>query len=176
MKASTLLVAAIALAVAGALGAAAFFFGGFFSVAAADQDPALVNWALVHVREASIARHATEPPPGALDDPDRVRKGAQSYSDLGCTHCHGGLGTKPARFSKGLNPQPNLKTVIKDIKAEELFWVLKNGIKMTGMPSFGTGDQPVSDQDLWNMVAFLKQVPSLSDEDLKAWSASHHGG
>jgi len=167
--------AIVGLAIAGALGVAGFFFGGFFSVAASDQDPALVNWALIHVREASIARHATDTAPATLDDPRMVSDGAKAYADLGCANCHGGLGTKPARFSKGLNPQPNLKAVIKDIAPQELFWVLKNGIKMTGMPSFGTGDQPVPDQDLWNVVAFLKQVPSLTDQDLKSWIAAHHG-
>ncbi len=141
MKMSTILAAVAVLGLTLCIAAAGFFFGGFFNIGASNQDPALVNWSLVHVREASIARHATEPPPRALDDPAMVRIGAERYSDLGCTSCHGGLGTTPARFSKGLNPQPNLKAVIKDIKPQELFWVLKNGIKMTGMPSFGSGNQ-----------------------------------
>jgi len=47
-------------------GAAIFFFGGFFSVAANDPDPDIVNWALIHVREASIARYATDQPSGRL--------------------------------------------------------------------------------------------------------------
>lgn len=175
MRASTTLFASIILVSAGSLGVAAFFLGGFFSVAASEQDPSLVNWALIHVREASIARHATEQPPGSLADADMVSRGAKAYAELGCTTCHGGLGARPARFSKGLNPQPNLKAVIKGIKPQELFWVLKNGIKMTGMPSFGTGDQPVSDQEIWDVVAFLKQVPSLSDDDLKSWSEMHRG-
>ena len=44
------------LAILGAIAAAVFFFGGFYNVAASEEDPAIVNWALVHIRQASIAR------------------------------------------------------------------------------------------------------------------------
>jgi mono/diheme cytochrome c family protein len=155
------------------IGAAAFFFGGFFNVGADHRDPGIVNWALVHVRKASIARHATDRPPGALDDPALVRAGANAYSQRGCINCHGGPGVKPAEFSEGLNPPPNLKKVVNDLRPEELFWVVKNGIKMTGMPSFSMSGVP--DQEIWTIVAFLKKLESVSDEDFKAWSAAPPG-
>jgi Cytochrome C oxidase, cbb3-type, subunit III len=65
--------------------------------------------------------------------------------------------------------------VIKDLKPQEVFWIIKSGIKMTGMPSFGA-DPSVSDQTIWTMVAFLKKLPSVSDEDFKVWSAAPPGG
>jgi mono/diheme cytochrome c family protein len=164
------------LVVLAGIGAAVFFFGGFFSVAANNPDPNIVNWALVHVRKASIARHATDQPPGSLDDPAAVRAGARAYSESGCINCHGAPGVKPARFSEGLNPPPNLKKVVNDLSPQELFWVIKNGIKMTGMPSFGADKPPVPDQTIWTMVAFLKKLPSVSDEEFKAWSAASPGG
>jgi mono/diheme cytochrome c family protein len=163
------------LAILGGIGAAAFFFGGFFSVAADAPDPDIVNWALVRVREASIARHATDRPPGSLDDPVLVRAGARAYSQRGCINCHGGPGTEPAPFSDGLNPRPNLKKVVNDLLPQELFWVIKNGIKMTGMPSFGSVTPPLPDQEIWTMVAFLKKLSKVSDEDYKAWSAAPTG-
>jgi mono/diheme cytochrome c family protein len=154
----------------GGVSAAVFFFGGLFNVAANYPDPYFVNWALVHVRAASIARHATDQSPGSLDDPALVRAGAHAYSQRGCTNCHGGPGVEPAKFSKGLNPPPNLKEVVNKLPPQELFWVIKNGIKMTGMPSFGASDLP--DQEIWTMVAFLKKLPSVSDDDFKAWSTA----
>jgi mono/diheme cytochrome c family protein len=159
-----------------AIGAAFFFFGGFFDIAADHPDPSVVNWALIHVRKASIARHATDHPPASLEDPALVRAGAQAYSRVGCVACHGGPGVKPARFSQGLNPPPNLKRVINDLLPQEVFWIIKNGIKMTGMPSFGVDDPPVPDQTIWSIVAFLKKLPNVSDEDFKAWSAAPPGG
>ena len=44
---------------------------------------------------------------------------------------------------------------------------------MTAMPSFGAIDVP--DQEIWSIVAFLKKLPSVSDEDFKAWSAEPGG-
>ena len=154
------------------VGAAIFFFGGFFDVAANHPDPDIVNWALIQVRKASIARHATDQPPASLEDPALVRAGARAFSQIGCINCHGGPGVKPGKFSEGLNPAPNLDKVINGLQPQEVFWIIKNGIKMTGMPSFGAEDPPVADQIIWTIVAFVKKLPSVSDEDFKAWSAA----
>src|SRR5271165_4485241 len=137
------------LAIIGGIGAGVFFFGGFYSVAANHPDPSIVNWALIQVRKASITLHATDQPPGSLGDPATVRAGARAYTQLGCIDCHGGPGVEPAKFSDGLNPPPNLKKVVNDLLPEELFWVIKSGIKMTGMPSFDAANPPVPDQEIW---------------------------
>ena len=159
------------LAILAGIGAAVFFFGGFFSVAANHPDPNIVDWALIQVRKASIVRHAIDQPPATLDDPAMVQAGARAYAENGCINCHGGPGVKPARFSDGLNPPPNLKRVINDLQPQEVFWVIKSGIKMTGMPSFGAVKPPMTDQAIWTIVAFLKKLPSVSEEDFKTWSA-----
>jgi mono/diheme cytochrome c family protein len=159
------------LAILGGIGAATFFFGGFYSVAANAPDPAIVDWALIQVRKASIVLHAADRPPGTLGDPATVRAGARAYFQLGCHNCHGGPGVEPDKFSDGLNPPPNLKKVVNELRPEELFWVIKNGIKMTAMPSFGAVNPPVPDQEIWAIVAFAKQMSSVSDADFKTWSA-----
>ena len=56
------------------------------------------------------------------------------------------------------------------LEPRELFWVVKNGIKMTGMPSFGATGVP--DPEIWQIVAFLKKLPTVSDADFKAWTTS----
>jgi mono/diheme cytochrome c family protein len=160
-----------ALAIVVVIAAAVFFFGGFYSVAATEQDTGVVAWALVNVRQSSIDRHATDAPPGSLDDAAVVRTGARAYSQNGCVRCHGGPGVDWSKFSEGLNPgPPDLKEVATELPPRQLFWVIKNGIKMTGMPGFG--GIGVSDQDIWAIVAFLKKLPSISNEDFKAWSSA----
>ncbi len=160
------------LAILFAIAAAIFFFGGFYSVAEREDNPAVVDWALAHVRAASVARHATEAPPAALDDPATVKAGARAYATIGCVNCHGGPPDKDwAKFSEGLKPIPaDLKVMAKERTASELFWVIKNGVKMTGMPSFGLAG--ASDQQIWTIVAFIKKLPTSTDEDYKAWTAS----
>jgi hypothetical protein len=159
------------LGIVGAIAVAAFFFGGFYSVAATAEDPGIVTWALVHVREASIARHAAkEVQPVSVDNDDMTKAGARAYATRGCTGCHGGPGVEWQKFSEGLHPDPpDLKDVVNGLEPRELFWVVKNGINMTGMPGFGPVG--VDDKEIWNIVAFLKKLPAVSDDDYKAWTA-----
>src|SRR6266852_4548236 len=65
-----------ALAIIVAVGAAIFFFGGFFNIAANVEDPGLVNWALISVRTASIGRHARDDSPVNLVDRRLCQKAA----------------------------------------------------------------------------------------------------
>ena len=167
-----ILTAVGALAILFAVAAAIFFFGGFLNVAQSEDDAGVVNWALAQVRAASVARHAAEAPPASLDDPATAKAGARVYATIGCAYCHGGPPDKDwAKFSEGLKPVPaDLKEMAKKRTAAELFWVIKNGIKLTAMPSFGLAG--ASDQQIWAIVAFIKQLPTMTDADYKNWTAS----
>ena len=160
-----------ALAIVIAIAAAVFFFGGFYSVAATQEDPGIVKWALTKVRIGSIERHAVDKAPGNLGDPATVQAGARQFMENGCVNCHGGPGVHWAKFSEGMHPDPpDLKEEIAEHRTpEQIFWVVKNGINMTGMPSFGAVG--VSDDDIWKIVAFVKQLPHVSDADYKAWTS-----
>ena len=163
-----------ALAILVAVGAAIFFFGGFFDVAENVSNPVPVDWALATVRAASVARHAVESPapPGNLSDPATIKTGARAYATIGCVHCHGGPpDANWSKFSEGLTPVPaDLKVLAKERSPAELFWAIKSGIKFTGMPSFGAAG--ASDDQIWMIVAFIKNLPSMSDADYTAWTAA----
>ena len=160
------------LAILGAIVVGIYFLGGYYSVAGTAPDPSLVAWALAQVRTASIERHAKDNPPLSLNDPAIVQAGAHAFSERGCVNCHGGPGVKWAKFSEGLHPDPpDLKEIANERTPPQLFWVIKNGINMTGMPSFGAIE--VSDDEIWTIVAFVKKLPSVSDDDFKMWTAPH---
>ena len=158
------------IVIAAVIAAAVFFFGGFYSVAATAGEPSFLKWMLGSVRQASIERHATERPPIALDDTATVQAGARAFFERGCTTCHGGPGVDWAKFSEGLRPDPpDLKELAHELSPQHIFWVVKNGINMTGMPSFGAAGVP--DNEIWSIAAFLKKLPSVSDADFRSWSA-----
>jgi mono/diheme cytochrome c family protein len=158
-----------ALAIAVAIGGAIFLFGGFYSVAASEDHFAIVTWALETTRKASIARQSGGNPPVSLDDAATVQAGAYAYGARGCVHCHGAPGIGWDKWSEGMRPYPpNLKELVPDRTPGQLFWVVKNGIKFTGMPSFGATEMP--DQEVWQVVAFLRKLPTVSDADYQAWS------
>ena len=156
------------LAVLCAVIAGIYFFGGFYNVAGSAANSDFVGWALTRIRTASIARHANDMPPVSLNDATNVQAGAKAFFGRGCVNCHGGPGVNWAKFSEGLHPDPpDLKEIANERTPQELFWVIKNGINMTGMPSFGAIEVP--DQEIWTIVAFVKKLPSVRDEDFRTW-------
>jgi mono/diheme cytochrome c family protein len=158
-----------ALAIVVGIGCAVYFFGGFYSVAGTADDPAAVTWALTRVRTASIDRHANDTPPASLNDAKTVQAGAKAYAAFGCVNCHGAPGVKWQKFSEGLHPDPpDLKDVAGELSPAQMFWVIKNGINMTGMPSFEQAG--AKDDDIWSIVAFVKKLPSASEADYKTWT------
>jgi mono/diheme cytochrome c family protein len=159
-----------ALAIIAAVAAAVFFFGGFYNVAATQPDPDVVAWALQSVRTASINRRAVDQPPMSMEEPATIQSGARAFASRGCASCHGAPGVMWAKFSEGLRPDPpDLKDVAKDLTPAQIFWVVRNGINMTGMPGFGLVEAP--DQEIWTIAAFVKKLPDVSEDDYKAWTA-----
>ncbi len=156
------------LAIMFAVGVAAFFFGGYYNVAGTQEDPAVVTWALTKVREASIDRRSTDAPPAGFGDAAMVLSGAKAYASNGCANCHGAPGVMWLKYSEGLHPDPpDLKKV--DLSPSQLFWVIKHGINMTGMPSFELAG--AKDDEIWTIAAFVKKMPDVSEADYKAWTA-----
>ena len=157
-----------ALAIIAAIGAGIFFFGGFFNVAATNPEPEPVKWALIKVRMAAVDRYATDRPPSGYDTPDRVQAGAKAYMARGCTNCHGGPGVEWAKFSEGMHPDPPDLKEVADDEPRLIFWTIKHGINMTGMPSFAKIG--ADDKEIWQITAFVKKFGSVKPEDFKAWA------
>lgn len=102
--------------------------------------------------------HATNPHAG---DQQAAAAGIHHYADT-CLACHGAPGVSPKEFAKGLNPPaPNLTKSLDNRTDAELFWIVKNGIRMTGMPALGPTH---TDDDIWKVVSFVRSLPTLTDE------------
>ncbi len=163
-----------ALAIIAAIAMAIFFFGGFYSVAGTTEEPGIVKWGLTQVRMASVKHHAVDQPPATFNDPGNVQTGAREFAALGCANCHGAPGVDWAKFAEGLRPDPpDLKDVVNDRTPSQLFWIIKNGINMTGMPSFSLAG--AKDDAIWSIVAFVKKLPTVSEAEYKAWTAPPAG-
>jgi mono/diheme cytochrome c family protein len=148
-------------------GVAALIRSGRYSVAATVPHWGITNWVLGKTRERSIAVHSKSITPPSLDNPKLVDSGFKEYHEM-CRLCHNAPGYSRTEISKGLYPSPPdlaSENVVKQLSDAELYWVLKNGIKMTGMPAFGPTH---SEDELWGVVAFLKKLPSLKPEEYNA--------
>lgn len=142
-----------------------FIYSGLFDVAASTPDNGLVHWVLETTRERSVARRmkSVEVPP--LTDPALVQTGFLHYQE-NCVTCHGAPGVEASEIGQGLNPYPpELASEAGEANPRELFWIVKNGIKMTGMPSFGVTH---TDQEIWAIVAFLEKMPKMTPQEYQA--------
>ena len=159
-----------------AVGAAGFIWGGVYNVAADDMHTRPVHFVLETARERSILARAgrLDVPPG-LDDPARIVQGAGNYAAM-CAGCHLAPSMAETEMSQGLYPAPpNLSQY--GVDAPKAFWVIKHGIKASGMPAWGKN---MEDEHIWNMAAFLQVLPTLDAaayRELVDSSEGHaHGG
>jgi mono/diheme cytochrome c family protein len=152
----------IVILVLGVIAALAVMYTGAFNVAATWQDPAPVYWVIRTTLVNSVKTRAGGIAAPASFTNEQVRTGFRHYNET-CVYCHGGPGKDPGDIGKGLNPEPPyLPDSAGDWKANELFWIVKNGVRMTGMPAF----EPVlKDEDIWAVVAFVQKLPGMKDEE-----------
>ncbi len=156
------------------LAACGYLYMGYYDVAA-DQPHYAINEDIIDwVRERSVKAHSLDiRVPDDLNEGERIRRGAGQY-DAMCVHCHLSPGMKNTEIRKGLYPRPPDLTRRAHEPAEE-FWVIKHGLKMTGMPAWGQAG--VDDESIWDMVALLQALPDMPQEvyeTLVVESAGHH--
>jgi len=108
--------------------------------------------------------------PSNLSDPKRIADGASDY-DAMCTGCHLAPGMAENEMRPGLYPHPPRLAMFQG-EAGEQFWIIKHGIKMSAMPAWG---KTHSDEEIWNMVAFLQRLPKLSPAQYQALVKSGGG-
>jgi cytochrome c553 len=110
---------------------------------------------------SSVRTHALmiEVPP--LDDPDRLRRGAAHFQQ-GCAFCHGSPAGPPMLVVRGTLPEPpDLRELVPTWKANELFWIVLNGLKYTGMPAWPALQR---EDEVWDVVAFLRELPTIAPD------------
>ncbi len=137
----------------------AVVYTGAYDVAADSPHTRLTRWALSTTMDNSVERQAAGIEAPDLSEPARLREGAAHYKE-NCEVCHVGPGVEESEIHKGLNPHaPELVRSADDWSPSELFWITKHGIKMSGMPAFG---RTHSDEEIWNIVAFVQELPKMS--------------
>ncbi|WP_149193468.1 c-type cytochrome [Luteimonas suaedae] len=171
---SFLLALAVLLVVAGSA-AAGLVWSGIYDIAADDPHTRPIGALLATMRDRSIERRTRTLQVPDLDDPARILQGAGNY-DAMCAVCHLAPGIAETELSAGLYPAPPRLDDLR-IDPRRAFWVIKHGIKATGMPAWG---RSMEDEYIWNMAAFLQQLPDLDPNgysDLVERSEGHsHGG
>lgn len=166
------------------LGLVAFAYSGAANVgASADYLPG-AKWFFDTISSKSIEKHARQAVErGEISEPPKVtdailRKGASEYQAM-CVPCHGAPGGSRGEFGKGMKPEPpDLADVAREMELREVYWVVKHGIRHTGMPAFGSTH---SADDLWAIASFVGRFDEMSPARYQQWieeagaESSSHG-
>ena len=158
-----------------ALATGAVIYAGWYNVAATSPHWRMTSWLFEVARIRSIKTQAAgiQAPPW-LGDPEKVTIGVEHYA-AHCAVCHGAPGVPKGDIARGLYPPPpDLARTVPLYSPAELFWVVKHGIKMTGMPAWSDH----SDDELWATVGFLEKLPGMSEQDYAGlvMASMAHGG
>jgi len=137
-----------------------FFVLGFSQVGA-DSPPSSIETAIL--RSAvwhSVERSAADVPSAPSVNEDAVVEGGKLYVE-GCAGCHGDLGRTFREDRDHFPPVPQLPHVGTQYSEPQLYWIVKHGIRMTGMSAYG----PLySEKQLWSLAAFLHRINHLTPE------------
>ena len=147
-----------------AVGAVAVAYSGVYDVAAGAPEPRILQWFLTTTMHHSVKTHAPDVAAPFEFTDQRARDGLRIYRDA-CVYCHGAPQQDPGDIGKGLNPKaPYLPDTVAGWTDAQLFWIVKNGIKMTGMAPYG---ESLKDDEIWSVIAFVRKLPELTQAQYK---------
>lgn len=134
---------------------------GAYNFAASEAHAGAVRSMIDTALHQSVAARADglQAPPLSQAD---LRNGAREFGEY-CVHCHGAPGVEPHEWTTGMRPDPpSLSEAAREWSTEEIFWIVKHGIKMTGMPAFGDTE---SDRTIWQIAGFVNRLPQISPSE-----------
>ena len=150
----------IAIAAIGA-GGLLFAWSGLFNIAASGGHWAITDWFLHWVMQNSVRTYSMTIETPDLSNAGLVHRGAGHY-ETGCAPCHGSPSDpQDLSVAQATPPPPTLNHVNEKWQPKHLFWIVKHGIKYTGMPAWVALKR---EDEIWAMVAFLREQPSMSAE------------
>jgi mono/diheme cytochrome c family protein len=154
------------VAFAAAVAAVVYVKLGVFNVAASHPHSQFVEWATHDTMINSVKRRAEDVPLPATVSAAQVKRGFCQY-EAHCVACHGGPAVAREQWVNGMNPAPPyLLDATRLWKPRELHWIVRNGIKMTGMPAWR---DTLSEQQIGDVVAYLEAMPQMPPQAYLRW-------
>lgn len=155
----------VVFSAAGVTGFLVFMFSGVYNVAASVTHFDVTNRIIKVVLRRSVQTHSDAADIPELADEGMVRLGANHYR-TGCAACHGSPAEAGSAVTARMYPAPpSLVHAREDWSTEDLHWIVRNGLKFTGMPAWpGEG----RDDEVWPLVAFLEALPDMSASEYMA--------
>jgi mono/diheme cytochrome c family protein len=137
-----------------------FVASGLYNIGADDHHTKLVYGIIVQLRNRSIEARSSGIEVREITDRAKLAAGAQRYAAL-CSGCHLAPGVEKSDIRIGMYPHPPSLAQEEAQEPRRAFWIVKHGIKMSAMPSWS---KVMNDQEIWEVVGFLRKMPDMSPE------------
>ena len=156
-----------------AAGCLIVMYAGLYNVAATKPHLSITHWVFTTTMDKSVRHHASSIPVSDVYKTPDLAEGCEHYREM-CGGCHGAPGVERSEIGAGMNPPPeDLAEAAEDWTPSEVFWIIKNGVKMTGMPGFGPTHD---DKKLWNITAFVKRLPGMTAQQYQDFGKTPETG
>jgi mono/diheme cytochrome c family protein len=160
----------VTLTVLVAIGAGALVLGGFLwrgGVSARPQPTAAEAFLARRLRHWAIPRDMRERPNPVPATPQIIAEGRAHFADH-CALCHANDGGGDTEIGRGLYPRaPDMRRPETQALSDgEIFAIIKNGVRLTGMPAWGSDDR-ASDEATWKLVHFIRHLPAITAAELR---------
>ena len=143
-----------------------YVYSGAYNIAATDEHSGFVRWMLNTTQEQSVYAHADDVDISLPSDSVALHRGYEAYREM-CVVCHGAPGQERGWIGKGLNPEPpDLSGAADAFRTEEIYWIIRHGIKMAGMPAL---EPTHSDEEIVELTAFVVQLSEMTEAEYRAW-------
>lgn len=139
---------------------------GFLPTRANTPPPEWERHFAMSALDNSVERHAPQVNNPVPPTDDNLISGLKIYT-MNCATCHGGIDRQPSPLANSFYPPPpNLILHPDDDPEWQIFYVIKNGVRYTGMPAW---DKALSEQDIWKVTAFLSRIEKLPPAVQEFW-------
>jgi mono/diheme cytochrome c family protein len=131
----------------------------------ARQKPSVVEeWMARAARSLAVPASMREVKNPQAVTAENIQEGLQHFADH-CAVCHANNGSGDTQFGRGMYPKPpDMRTAVtQSLSDGEIYSIIQNGVRLTGMPAFGSG-RP-DDSSTWNLVLFIRHLPRLTPEE-----------
>jgi mono/diheme cytochrome c family protein len=167
VRARTLIVSALVIAAAVVAAATLFPRDGF----SARAEPSAAERLLARAARRLAVPRAARDQRNPVSFSQEVWAEARGHFADHCAICHGNDGRGQTSIGRNLYPKAPDMTLpdTQQLTDGELYWIIENGVRLTGMPAWGDGS--ADNADSWKLVHFIRRLPDLTEEDLDEMEA-----
>ena len=151
--------------------AVAFLWVGSRGISARAEPGAIERSIALTMRRLATPRGDKDRVNPVKPTPEVIAEGMAHYADH-CAACHANDGSGDTDMGRGLYPRaPDMRqAATQSLTDGELFYIIENGVRLTGMPAWSTGT-PEGEEASWHLVHFIRQLPKLTGDDIEKMKA-----